>query len=92
MQLSSEQFKKIREVYRLTQLELAELLGISQGYVTHVEVGRRKLSRNVSEKLTDKLGITPEKMARINEMYEEFSVSSGTSGTCGTCATKGTAG
>jgi len=50
-------FKNIREVKRLTQEELAEVLGVTAGHVGMIEQGRAKPSYEVMDKLVNEYGV-----------------------------------
>ena len=50
-------FKNFRKSLSLTQLELANELGVSQGSITDIERGRFGVSSSLEKKLKDKYGI-----------------------------------
>ncbi|WP_081665727.1 helix-turn-helix domain-containing protein [Ruminiclostridium papyrosolvens] len=54
--------KQIRKRKRLTQIEFANLLGVSQCYVTLLESGKRTPSMSMLEQFSEKLGIPIEKL------------------------------
>ena len=74
MNISATELKKIRKVYRLTLEQMAELLGISAGHLSHVENGHYRLTEKVKARLIDQFQLTPDKLARINAVYDEFSL------------------
>src|SRR5690606_6947617 len=51
MEISAVELKKIRKVYRLTLEQMAELLGISAGHLSHVENGHYRLTEKVKARL-----------------------------------------
>lgn len=55
MALTAKQIKYYREIFGITQGELAEILGISSSTVGAIERGERKLSEIVAEKATAEL-------------------------------------
>ena len=44
---------KFRSKHNLTQYQLAELLGTTQGGISHIEKSRRNLTIELAKKLTD---------------------------------------
>ena len=54
--------KQIRKRKRLTQTQFANLLGVSQCYVTLLENNKRTPSMSMLEKFSQKLGIPIEKL------------------------------
>jgi|GEM_PF-5249337 len=57
MNQSSVRFKEIRKKNKLTQVQIADLLGVSQGTITDIERGKIGVSKSVAEKLSKTLGI-----------------------------------
>lgn len=51
------EFKQFRKELNLTQMELAEALGVTQGTITDIERGRIKVSKNVKAKIFEKYSI-----------------------------------
>lgn len=72
MQLTANEFYKVRKVYRLSSAEFGALCDISAPYVNMIENGKRNLTRQVKYRLIDELQLTPEKLARILEIYQEY--------------------
>jgi transcriptional regulator with XRE-family HTH domain len=46
--LTGEQMRAVRQANGLTQVQLAEMLGVGQGYVADMETGRRRISRRTA--------------------------------------------
>jgi len=74
MQISNEQFRKIRKVYQLTTTELAEVLGYSQTYISAMERGAEVVSDNVRRRMEHKLGLNPIKLREIESTFDRFKV------------------
>ena len=63
--------KKRRVEKRLTQAELAILLGVSQVYISQFETGGLTPSESQSKKITEILGIDEETLNReLRQFYE----------------------
>jgi len=71
MQITPETLSKVRKVYRLTQAEIGALCDVSDAYINMIERGKRPVSDRLRNKLIDELAMTPDKLARILENYEE---------------------
>lgn len=72
MVTSSQRLKKIRISRGLTQMQFAELLGISQAMVSQVEAGRRTLPMTAVELLCTRLGLDPTELLRPVQPREIF--------------------
>ena len=46
--MTPAQLKALRIKARLTQLELGQLFGYSQSYITHIEAGRRSVPGDIA--------------------------------------------
>jgi len=63
--------KKKRKEKRLTQVDLALLVGVSQVYISQFETGGLTPSENQSKKITEILGIGPETLnKKLHQFYE----------------------
>ena len=63
--------KKRRKEKRLTQVDLALLVGVSQVYISQFETGGLTPSGNQSKKITEILGIGPETLnKKLHRFYE----------------------
>jgi len=63
--------KKRREEKRLTQVDLALLVGVSQVYISQFETGGLSPSENQTKKITEILGIGPETLnKKLHRFYE----------------------
>ena len=49
--------REFRRKAKMTQAKLAERSGVSQGYIAHIESGRRVPSVKTAKKIADVLGI-----------------------------------
>ncbi|MEH7119072.1 helix-turn-helix transcriptional regulator [Neobacillus vireti] len=74
MHLNADDFYKIRKVYRLTSEEFGALCEISGAYVNMVEHGKRNLTERVKRRLIEELELTPDKLARIQAVFNEFDI------------------
>lgn len=54
----SENLKRIREEKGLSQMQLAKLVGVSQGLIGQVERGSKTLTLPTAKAIVDKLGCT----------------------------------
>ncbi|MCY7919719.1 helix-turn-helix domain-containing protein [Bacillus vallismortis] len=74
MELTGDQFLKIRRIYRLSQKDVADLTGVSEAFICMVENGKRKLTPKVSTRLADKLNLNPSKVISLLEFYAQTEV------------------
>lgn len=51
------ELREFRRKAKMTQAKLAERSGVSQGYIAHIESGRRVPSVKTAKKIADVLGI-----------------------------------
>jgi transcriptional regulator with XRE-family HTH domain len=72
MQIKADEFYKIRKVYRLSTREFGALCDISGAYVNMIENNKRNLTDRIKRRLIEELELTPEKLAHILEVYNEF--------------------
>lgn len=57
----NERIKKIRKEIKLTQIEFAEICGVTQRYISEIESGKQKtISAEVFYKITKKFNINPD--------------------------------
>ncbi|MFQ3845077.1 helix-turn-helix transcriptional regulator [Staphylococcus pseudoxylosus] len=57
-----ENLKKIRKDMKLTQVEMANRIGISQGYLADIEHNRKNVSLAVVLRIAEGLGISVNKL------------------------------
>ncbi|NMD69599.1 helix-turn-helix transcriptional regulator [Bacillus sp. DNRA2] len=74
MHLTANEFRMIRKVYRLSTVEYGALCDISGAYVNYIENNKRNLTDRVRRKLVAELQLTPDKLAQITAVYNEYSV------------------
>lgn len=60
-------FKQLRKALSLSQTELAEKIGVSQGTITDIERGRIGVSKRVIKKIINGFGIKEEQLQGIND-------------------------
>jgi len=64
--------KKRREEKRLTQVDLALLVGVSQVYISQFETGGLIPSKSLIKKISKILGISPETLNKeLHQFYED---------------------
>jgi len=64
--------KRRREEKRLTQVDLAILVGVSQMHISHFETGGLTPSKSQLKKITEILGIGPETLNKeLHQFYED---------------------
>ncbi|MEK5500775.1 helix-turn-helix domain-containing protein [Bacillus sp. FSL M8-0168] len=74
MELTGDQFLKIRRIYRLSQKDVADLTGVSEAFNCMVENGKRKLTQKVTTRLAEKLDLNPAKVISLLEFYAQTEV------------------
>ncbi|MBX3101280.1 MAG: helix-turn-helix domain-containing protein [Bacteroidetes bacterium] len=57
---AGDRLKFIRKQQNLTQQEMAQVLGLSQGYYAYLETGKRDISRHILDKLKSLYDISPD--------------------------------
>lgn len=60
---SNSRLKAIRLWRKMSQVELAKLVGVGQGYLSDIETGRRQGSQEVLKSLAERLNVPPEWIA-----------------------------
>ncbi|SHE13807.1 Uncharacterised protein [Chlamydia abortus] len=71
MTITPETLRIIRQVYRLTLGDMAALLDTSVAGVWRIEQGERAMSPEMVSALKREFDLSPEKLARIFQIYEE---------------------
>jgi len=74
MTLTADDFYKVRWYFRLTQEEMAAICNISGAQISRIESGKRNLTERVKRRLNSELQLTPDKLARILEIYNETNI------------------
>jgi len=72
MRITADDAYRIRKVYRLTLEDMAALCGCSTSLINKIEKKQRSFSEKIMRRLIEELQLTPEKLARILEVYNEF--------------------
>lgn len=68
---SSDILKKYRKEHNMTVAKFAELLGVSQVFLTHLEHDRRKISEDLFERLSEFLTEKEINQLRESELYKD---------------------
>ena len=58
IRIFGERIEAARKKKGLTQEELAEIVGVSQSMINHIEKGRKKPSLDIAVALADEFGVT----------------------------------
>ena len=66
-----EQLKKVREQSKLTAAEVAEKVGITKGYYSMIENGKRGLSYTIAVKIADVFDMKPDEIFFEHEFTNE---------------------
>ncbi|MFZ4897297.1 helix-turn-helix transcriptional regulator [Enterococcus durans] len=66
-----ERLKKIREDNQLTAQEVAEKIGITKGYYSMIENGKRGLSYPIAVKIANVFGMKPDEIFFDHEFTNE---------------------
>nr|WP_255764025.1 helix-turn-helix transcriptional regulator [Bacillus velezensis] len=72
--LTETSLYQIRKVYRLSQYDVAKITGVSVPMVSMIESGHRRLPEKVATRFTAALQLTPEKIIKLVQFYEETEV------------------
>lgn len=75
--LTKEHLITIREVYRLTRLELSKHLGISQPLITLIEKGKRNITNDIVERYIEAFDLDEQKLMEIMEVRKKYTVKIG---------------
>ncbi|MBO4698322.1 helix-turn-helix domain-containing protein [bacterium] len=66
----SDRIRKIREIFNMTQKDMAKELGISQAYLCNIENGKNNANADVIFKLTLQFGVKPLWLAEgVGDMF-----------------------
>lgn len=71
MTITPETLRIIRQVYRLTLEEMAAVLDTSTAGVWRLEHSERPITADIAALIKAEFELTPEKLARVLEIYEE---------------------
>lgn len=72
MELESNDLYIIRKVHRLSMQEMGEALGVSAGYVNHIEKEYEPLTDRMKERLIETFELSPYKINEIRHVYEQY--------------------
>lgn len=67
--LIGRRIHEIRQESGLSQMDLAEKIGMSVSYVSMIENGRRRVSLNALIRIANILGVTVDELLNGNQMY-----------------------
>lgn len=71
--MKPDELRRIRLLVGLNLSQLATLVGVSTGYVSHLETGRRRITPSIERRIADALNVTPELLALMAEFERERS-------------------
>ncbi|KSU83416.1 Helix-turn-helix domain-containing protein [Fictibacillus enclensis] len=72
MEISSVEFRKIRETFRMSQSVFGQALGISAAQVNRIERDKRNLTDRVKRTLIDEFVLTPETLAETLAIHDRY--------------------
>jgi DNA-binding XRE family transcriptional regulator len=71
MNFTNNDFIMIRELHRLKQTEMAEIIGLSRSAVSMIESGELNVTERVARKLVDCFNITKTKLDYMRWIHEQ---------------------
>lgn len=72
MNNKNNDFRNIRTFYDLSQEQYADLLGVTQGYITLIESGQRRYTEDLRERVMKALQLTPEQLGYVLAIKEGY--------------------
>lgn len=66
--------EQIRRKKGLSQYELANRLGVSKSYISHLECGRRQMGLNLLRKYASVMSLKPEEVLRALELTQRAAI------------------
>lgn len=67
--LIGKRVRETRKQQKISQERLAELTGVSAGYISHIETARKKASLSILICIANALGITVDELLNGNQIY-----------------------
>lgn len=67
--LIGKRVRETRKQQKISQERLAELTGVSAGYISHIETARKKASLSILIRIANALGITVDELLNGNQIY-----------------------
>lgn len=67
--LIGKRVRETRKQQKISQERLAELTGVSVGYISHIETARKKASLSILIRIANALGITVDELLNGNQIY-----------------------
>ena len=67
--LIGKRVRETRKQQKISQERLAELTGVSAGYISHIETARKKASLSILICIANALGITVDELLDGNQIY-----------------------
>lgn len=66
-----ETLRRLRGIYGYSAIEMSELLGISNSYLSELERGKKKASLDLLDRYANVFGIRTSTLLRFSEKYED---------------------
>ena len=66
----ADKIRKIRKLKKLTQADLAEMTGFAVSHISHLEVGRKKVSLDALVRIANALGVTVDQLLEGNQLWD----------------------
>ena len=73
--MTGQELKQYRKRNRLTQVQTAKRLGVSQTYLSLLEAGERRLTRELKQKLVTRLDVRPTELPSMAGEYKIAKIS-----------------
>ena len=67
--LIGKRIKEVRRQQQISQMELAEMSGLSVSYISHIETAQKKASLTSIINISNALGITVDELLYGNQLY-----------------------
>jgi transcriptional regulator with XRE-family HTH domain len=67
----AEKIRKIRKLKKLTQADLAEMTGFAVSHISHLEIGRKKVSLDALVRIANALGVTVDHLLEGNQIWDD---------------------
>ncbi|MFM9327966.1 helix-turn-helix domain-containing protein [Paenibacillus mesotrionivorans] len=72
MLVTSNNLALVRRYYGVTAARLAGMLDVHPSFISQIEIGHRPLPEGLALKIEQELGLTSERIAKINALSNEL--------------------